>query len=107
MGQGERGQLHSQLCSIISTAQRQVGSFRGILGAGAGAQGLLPRAEMTADPSPTTRWFIFRTRASFHKRHKVFLPVVLWENNMKLRFTENTEGDFMASPWAFVSCGLD
>lgn len=70
-------------------------------------EGLLPRAEMTADPSPTTRWFIFRTRASFHKRHKVFLPFVLWENNMKLRFTENTEGDFMASPWAFVSCGLD
>lgn len=46
VGQGERGQLHSQLCSIISTAQRQVGSFRGILGAGAGAQGLLPRAEV-------------------------------------------------------------
>ena len=74
---------------------------------GFAAQSLLPRAEMTADPSPTTCWLIFRTRASFHKRLQVFLPFVLWENNMKLRFTENTEGDFMASPWALVSCGLD
>lgn len=61
---------------------------------------LLSRA---ADHVCLTRWFIFRTRASFDKRHQVFLPFCFVRKYRKLRFTENMESGFTASPRAFVS----